>query len=55
MNWRLPEMVRYGVPKLPAWWGWLAVPAVAIALSAIVLFFTWPVQYGCPSCGTRYR
>ncbi|AIN13250.1 hypothetical protein CEQ20_16105 [Yersinia pseudotuberculosis] len=46
MNWRLPEMVRYGVPKLPAWWGWLAVPAVAIALSAIVLFFTWPVQRG---------
>lgn len=46
MNWRLPEMVRHAGPRLPAWWWWLAVPAICIALAAIGLFFTWPVQRG---------
>ncbi len=46
MNWRLPEMSRQAIPKLPAWWWWLAVPAGCIALAAIALFFTWPVQRG---------
>lgn len=46
MNWRLPAMARNTLPKLPAWWWWLAVPAVCIAVAAIALFFTWPVQRG---------
>lgn len=46
MSWRLPDMARNVLPKLPAWWGWLAVPAICIAAAAIALFFTWPVQRG---------
>lgn len=46
MNWRLPDMPRHAPPALPAWWWWLAVPVAAIALAAIVLFFTWPLQRG---------
>jgi len=46
MNLRLPGMVHHAVPRLPAWWWWLAVPAICIALAAIGLFFTWPVQRG---------
>jgi hypothetical protein len=46
MNWRLPDMDRKTLPKLPAWWWWLAIPSACVALAAIALFFTWPVQRG---------
>lgn len=46
MNWHLPQMVRNALPKLPAWWWWLAIPPACVALAAIALFFTWPVQRG---------
>ena len=46
MNWSLPDMDRKTLSKLPAWWWWLAIPSACVALAAIALFFTWPVQRG---------
>lgn len=46
MNWHHPVMVRGEMPPLPAWWLWLALPVAGIALAALGLFFTWPLQRG---------
>lgn len=46
MQWILPEIERKPLPGLPAWWVWLLPPLLCIALSAVVLFFVWPVARG---------
>ncbi|MFO6298517.1 hypothetical protein [Rahnella selenatireducens] len=46
MNWLLPFMPRKELAKLPMWWCWPLMLFISIALAALVLFFTWPVQRG---------
>lgn len=46
MQWILPPMARKTKPDLPSWWVWLILPLLCVALSAVVLVFTWPVARG---------
>lgn len=46
MNWLLPQLPRKELPPFPVWWMWLLSPIVLIAVAALVLFFTWPLQRG---------
>lgn len=46
MQWILPQVARKTRPAFPAWWVWVVLPLVCVALAGVVLLFTWPIDRG---------
>ncbi|ECA1950237.1 hypothetical protein EJH27_02075 [Salmonella enterica subsp. enterica serovar Virchow] len=46
MQWILPPVERRSLPAFPAWWVWLILPLVCVAIAGATLLFTWPVERG---------
>ena len=46
MQWILPPVERKAFPAFPAWWIWVILPLICVALAGVILLFTWPVEQG---------